>query len=385
MAVALACSLPCSPSPSLVNRLPDGFNRLASGRCATGTKVASVGRQQMLPATCLFRGPCDSGDIRIFVVSDLHTDYGENMEWLKRLPTVWHKGDVLIVAGDVAETISNFVLTMSQLKKRFGSIFYVPGNHDLWCRREGGKFTDSLDKLSALLERCNELGVQTAPKIMGSVGIIPLFSWYHKSFDREKDINSVRIPSLEIACKDFHACKWPSQLSSDDVALAHFFDTMNEKNRELIQEIQKNCCQLITFSHFVPRQDLCPEKRMLFYPNLPKIIGSDFLEARIRSIHGDNKNRSGCHIFGHTHFCWDAVHDGIRYVQAPLAYPRERKRRMNGGEDWLPFCIYHKGFTDRLSPSYWSDYYSINKRDPDNTDLAPWVARFYRSRSGPFS
>lgn len=66
-----------------------------------------------------------------------------------------------------------------------------------------------------------------------------------------------------------------------------------------------------------------------------------------------------------------------RYVQAPLAYPRERKRRMNGGEDWLPFCIYDKGFTDRLSPSYWSDYYSKIKRDPENTDLAPWVSRFY--------
>lgn len=67
-----------------------------------------------------------------------------------------------------------------------------------------------------------------------------------------------------------------------------------------------------------------------------------------------------------------------RYVQAPLAYPRERKRRMNGGEDWLPFCIYSDGnFADRLSPCYWSDYYSANPRTPHNTELAPWVARFY--------
>lgn len=60
-----------------------------------------------------------------------------------------------------------------------------------------------------------------------------------------------------------------------------------------------------------------------------------------------------------------------------MAYPRERKRRMNGGEDWLPFCLFNGGFTDTLSPSYWSDYYSKNKRVPDNTELAPWVARFY--------
>ena len=68
------------------------------------------------------------------------------------------------------------------------------------------------------------------------------------------------------------------------------------------------------FLHEV-RHELCPEKRMLFYPKLPKIIGSDSLEDRIRSIHGAEGKRdaSSCHVFGHTHFCWDAVVDGIRY------------------------------------------------------------------------
>lgn len=59
---------------------------------------------------------------------------------------------------------------------------------------------------------------------------------------------------------------------------------------------------------------------MLFYPKLPKIIGSDSLEVRIRSIHGVKGSASACHVFGHTHFCWDAVLDGIRYIQHPFAY-----------------------------------------------------------------
>lgn len=156
---------------------------------------------------------------------------------------------------------------------------------------------------------------------------------------------------------------------------------MNEKNQDLIKEIQSECSQIITFSHFLPRQELCPEKRMLFYPNLPKIIGSDFLEVRLRSIHGAEGSASACHVFGHTHFCWDSMLDGIRYVQAPLAYPRERKRRMNGGEDWLPFCIYCDGkFADKLMACFWSEYYSTNPRTPHNTQLAPWVARFYKRR-----
>ncbi|KAJ6735399.1 hypothetical protein OIU79_002456 [Salix purpurea] len=240
-------------------------------------------------------------------------------------------------------------------------------------------YLDSLEKLNQLLDACRGLGVQTRPMVLFGLGIAPLFSWYHESFDREMDIASIRIPSLEMVCKDFHACKWPRELSNRDTSLALYFDAMNKENEGAIKLMKNTCTQIITFSHFLPRQELCPEKRMLFYPNLPKIVGSDFLEVRIRSIHGSEGNASACHVFGHTHFCWDSVLDGIRYIQAPLAYPRERKRRMNGGETWLPFCVYSGGkFADRLSPCYWSDYYAAHARAPHVTELAPWVARFYK-------
>ena len=55
-------------------------------------------------------------------------------------------------------------------------------------------------------------------------------------------------------------------------------------------------------------------KGCLLYPNLPKIIGSDYLEAQVRSIHGVEGGASACHVFGHTQFCWDVVLDGIRYL-----------------------------------------------------------------------
>ncbi|KAL5545341.1 hypothetical protein UlMin_009125 [Ulmus minor] len=309
----------------------------------------------------------DDVGLRVFVVSDLHTDYVENMKWVKCLSTLRYNNDVLLVAGDVAETYNNFILTMSTLKDRFNHVFYVPGNHDLWCRREGGDYLHSLKKLNKLLDACKALGVEINPMVINDLGIIPLFSWYHESFDKDKDITSICIPSLEMTRKDFHACKWPEELSSGDTSLALYFDEMNEINQSAIKVVQKTCTQTIMFSHFVPR--------MFFYPKLPKIIGSDSLELRIRSIHGNEGSGSACHVFGHTHFYWDAVIDGIRYAQAPLAYPRERKRRMNGGENWLPFCIYSEGkFSDKMSTCYWSDYYSVNPRTPCNTQLAPWVA-----------
>ncbi|BBG96368.1 hypothetical protein Prudu_005156 [Prunus dulcis] len=279
-------------------------------------------RPQILPSTL-----GDAVGLRVFVLSDLHTDYTENMEWVKCLPTVGYKNDVLIVAGDVAETYKNFIVTMSLLKDRFEHVLYVPGNHDLWCRHEGeiyasvvhalppptaivhrislltfadlksapltfdddfarmplskqkrpltrsaqisscklGNFIsdpsckenlDSHQKLKKLLDTCRGLGVQTSPMVLDGLGIIPLFSWYHESFDREEEITSIHVLPLEMACKDFKACKWSKELSNGDISLALYFDAMNEKNQSVIKEIQNTCNQIITFSHFVPREEM---------------------------------------------------------------------------------------------------------------------------------
>ncbi|CAN1846315.1 [Acyl-carrier-protein] phosphodiesterase PptH, partial [Linum perenne] len=140
----------------------------------------------------------DESDFRVFVVSDLHTDYKENMAWVECLSTNKHRNDVLIVAGDVAETYKNFYLTMALLKEKFEHVFFVPGNHDLWCRKEGEDYLDSLEKLNKLLGACRGLGVETQPLVINGLGIIPLFSWYHESFDKETDITGFRIPPLEM-------------------------------------------------------------------------------------------------------------------------------------------------------------------------------------------
>ncbi|XP_022955128.1 uncharacterized protein LOC111457188 isoform X2 [Cucurbita moschata] len=341
VAALIPCCLNFTPKLGHFNR-PLIHAAVCKNHRGARLKSCGVARPQILsPAFG------EEDGLRVFVLSDLHTDYEENMNWINCLSSVKYRDDVLLVAGDVAETYSNFVSTMALLKDKFERVFFVPGNHDLWCRREGDNYLDSLEKMSNLYDACSSLGVDTNPAILNGLGIVPLFSWYHESFDTEMDIEGIRVPSLEMVCKDFHACKWPADLSNEGTSLALFFDAMNEKNHLMIEEIQRTCSQIITFSHFVPRLELCPEKRMLFYPKLPKIIGSDYLEHRIRSIHRRSKESiSGCHVFGHTHFCWDHTLDGIRYVQAPLAYPRERKRRMNGGEDWLPFCIYCNGRSD---------------------------------------
>lgn len=62
----------------------------------------------------------------------------------------------------------------------------------------------------------------------------------------------------------------------------------------------------ISFSHFLPRQELCPEKRYLLDPLLSRVIGSQVLEEQVSRL------RSDLHIFGHTHITMDMEMDGIR-------------------------------------------------------------------------
>lgn len=99
------------------------FRRIWKTNCVTRPQITSSSAE-------------NSDGLRVFVVSDLHTDYSENLKWVSCLSTVNHKDDVLIVAGDVSETYKNFLMTMSLLKDRFEHVFFVPGNHDLWCRRD---------------------------------------------------------------------------------------------------------------------------------------------------------------------------------------------------------------------------------------------------------
>lgn len=332
--------------------------------------------------------------MRVWAVSDIHTDYADNLEWLRRLTQQGRAGgsmrgssssgsrasgpfseDVLLVAGDVSDSPETLQTTLELCVAAFGHVFFVPGNHDLWVRRnERGKY-DSLGKLAAVQALCARLSVHTAPARVGGLWIFPLYSWYSAEWDREPDVpGSMPISKVMI---DFHACSWPAPLSSHDGSLAAHFDKLNEPAfSRALQEIEAETAAaggvrppVLSFSHFLPRQELLPEKRMLFYPNLAKASGSDPLEARVRAL------RPLAHVFGHTHFSWDAQVDGIRYVQWPLGYPHEHRRRRDGGAGWQPLPLYN---TDMglAAPRdcYWSSYYATNRRSPNNVAPAPWVA-----------
>jgi hypothetical protein len=120
---------------------------------------------------------------------------------------------------------------------------------------------------------------------------------------------------------DFRQCQWPPSIVShadfinvenNSTALASLFASINDlflparADGEAEDTVKRSDNSLfpapphkdkrstpaqediiISFSHFVPRIELIPERRFLLEPSLARVSGSDFLEAQIRHLKPD--------------------------------------------------------------------------------------------------
>ena len=240
--------------------------------------------------------------MRVFALSDIHIDYDANAQWIAQLSAHDYRDDVLILAGDVSDSLDQLRDCLHSLARRFKQVLYVPGNHDMWVR--GQPALNSLDKFAQLQALTQDSGASMQPFHHGSLSIVPLLSWYDFSFGQ---------PSRELLERwmDFRSCRWPDAMQSGEVN-THFCDL----NRPLL-DIENDV--VISFSHFLPRIDLMPDyipqaKRML-YP----ILGSDRLDTQVRQL------KSRLHVYGHSHVNRRVVIDGVKYVNNAFGYPHETR------------------------------------------------------------
>lgn len=363
---------------------------------------------------------------RLFLVSDLHVNSRENWQWLHELSDSAFRSDALIVAGDVCEDLGQLEATLRLLAAKFGLVFFTPGNHDLWLTSSdvAAGLTTSLAKLEHILQLCGRLGVATSPRRFGGaeagrgVWVCPLLSFHHTSFDTEPDVQGWDVPSADECMLDYRECVWPRPLSMHDDSVAAAVDALNDAGGDGARpadcggsgnnsggehasgggehasgsggvaaalRARPASEPLVSFSHFLPREELLPEKRFLFVPALPKASGSAPLGRRVAAL------RPTVHAFGHTHFGWDMTcADGVRYVQAALANPSERLSRWHtlaigefGRAGPLLLWDAANGFAPKMK-CRWSGYYEVHPRltAADGTTefgMAKYAARFPRN------
>lgn len=132
---------------------------------------------------------------RLLALSDLHINYPANRAALAELPAF--PDDWLIVAGDVGDEPEDLRNAFALLCRRFARLVWVPGNHELWDRRDSG--LRGVARYQALVETCRGFGVCTPedPPLRwdgagGPALIVPLFVGYDLSF-RPDDVPFHRV------------------------------------------------------------------------------------------------------------------------------------------------------------------------------------------------
>jgi len=331
---------------------------------------------------------------------------------------------VIILPGDIGSECDRISRVFEVLTQEYDLVCFIPGNHELWRRgsaiqeADNRMAVDSIAKMQEVLDLAEKHGVATSPLEVqhpaGSVLVMPLHAWYHSSWDKEPEITHPLFLDVEKAIPfhrkwgDYSLCSWPSDLIEqgtfisnpvDNTVLAEAFAALNEPYLHppvtFANDDYSNifgCLEapeaqtVISFSHYLPRQELVPEKRFLSEPLLSKVIGSDVLEAQVRRLRPD------VHLFGHTHIPMDRELDGIRYVQWPLGYYREAERQCAAIYNSGPLLVYDsslghgkEGILKDIASkdTIWSRYYENNPRQPEIVDeLAPWVISRLETFSG---
>jgi 3',5'-cyclic AMP phosphodiesterase CpdA len=263
------------------------------------------------------------GRPRLLAFSDLHVGHPENREVIEQAPA-GRPGDWLIVAGDVGELFADVEWALGVLAERYDRVVWVPGNHELWARRVDPVAVRGEDRYRLLVSMCQGLGVVTPedpypvwPGPDGPVTIAPLFVGYDYTF--LPDGAATKADGLAVATKtgivcndEYHLHHDPHQ-SREDWCWARVALT----EARLATELDPARPTVLVNHYPLVREPT----RILRYPQFAQWCGTT------RTADWHIRFNAAAVIYGHLHIPRVTWHDGVRFEEVSVGYPREWRRR----------------------------------------------------------
>ncbi len=258
---------------------------------------------------------------RLLAVSDLHVSYLRNRQWVQDLPA-GAPGDWLLVAGDVGEKMADIEWVLRTLRGRFGTVVWVPGNHDLWSHPRDPVTLRGEARYRHLIAVCRDLGVITPedpypvwPGDGGPAVIVPLFLLYDYTFRpdgaRTKDEGLALAYRTGVVGTDerfLHSEPYPSREAWCHARIEATLPRLAALDPAL---------PTILVSHFPLTRE---PTRILRYPVFAQWCGTE------RTADWHLRFRATTVVYGHLHIPRTTWQDGVRFVEVSLGYPREQDR-----------------------------------------------------------
>jgi 3',5'-cyclic AMP phosphodiesterase CpdA len=265
----------------------------------------------------------------LFAVSDLHVDHPENRTVVDQLrPRA--AGDWLIVCGDVADSPDDVEWALRIFRERFERVIWTPGNHELLANRDDPPQLRGEQRYLHLVERCRQIGVTTPEDPFpiwdgqgGPAQIAPLFLLYDYSFGR--NVASTREEALQRAYDAGVVCVDEFLLHPDPYPSRQAWCEARVREAERRLATSDPSLPMVLINHF-PLLD--EPTRVLRHPEFAQWCGT------VRTADWHRRFRAAAVVYGHLHIPRTTWHDGVRFEEVSLGYPRERRHRR--GRQYTP-------------------------------------------------
>ena len=259
---------------------------------------------------------------RLLAISDLHVGYPENRAYAEALAP-GDPADWLIVAGDVGEVFAGIGFVLATLATRFERVIWVPGNHELWTPPSDPVGLRGVARYEALVKVCRRFGVLTPedefpvwPGPGGPVTIAPLLTLYDYSFGasfgvpagREAAVRAAQAAGFAAADEEWlHADPYPSVA---DWCRARV--TATEARLDAVDG------PVVLVSHWplIPAP-VAALRRQAYAPWCGTTLTADW----------HTRYDVTAAVYGHLHIPRSTEHDGVRFEEVSVGYPREWQRR----------------------------------------------------------
>ncbi len=261
--------------------------------------------------------------MRLWFTSDNHTDsHPLNWQWWEELALqIQHDPpDFLLVGGDLAESLEDFERALALISSPLVQKIIVPGNHDLWCRKDSRTSWQKLEEdLPGICKRQNWHWLPHQPLESEGVGIAGSMSWYDYSMlPKDHPFTHEELVQRARAGRRFMDGVWCDFSGWDN----HTLDQrLTQKLEDELHEDLKKIAQArlkIVMTHFpMQKKFLNFRKTDWDFEYFGAYMGNATGFPRLLEA-GVN-----LHLSGHLHREGDISEAGLRSILSPVGYVKE--------------------------------------------------------------